>query len=301
MKAAKTLLLIYTLAPLFCTAQISNHMDSIRVNGKTKATPAYLWQGVSIESVLSQIVPYTTDSISAIADEAMNIAYLAGINSSNAIYRQLSAKVVAMGLFRDNRTISNTISRLKSYSATDINDETKNIIEDKLKDWKSGYYNGIALMAAQLGVGKFQIMDRLNTDRNATTELKWDLHLALARLGEQKDIDYVVRKAKSIPMDYIEEIMHSIVPQLIYTRSKDATDICVEMLQDNRCKCSSPNPTIDKKILCGYRIMEMLAPAIKDFPYKVDKSGSLDTDDYEEALAVIRQWFLDNPDYQTID
>ena len=43
--------------------------------------------------------------------------------------------------------------------------------------------------------------------------------------------------------------------------------------------------------------MEMLAPAIKNYPYSLDATGELLTDDYDKALYNIREWFKKNPQY----
>jgi len=56
------------------------------------------------------------------------------------------------------------------------------------------------------------------------------------------------------------------------------------------------------KIQCGYRIMEQLAPIIKDFPYGIKTSGDIDTANYREALTNTRKWFSEKKgDYEIID
>ena len=43
--------------------------------------------------------------------------------------------------------------------------------------------------------------------------------------------------------------------------------------------------------MCAYRVMEYLAPIIKDFPLEVDRDNELNIDDYEKGLLVCRSWF----------
>ena len=77
--------------------------------------------------------------------------------------------------------------------------------------------------------------------------------------------------------------------------------VCVGILQDDDCKSASGNPDVDAKILCGYRIMELLAPVIKGYPYKSSASGMIGASIYEEALSVVRKWFADNTEYEIIE
>ena len=197
--------------------------------------------------------------------------------------------------------MSNNISRLRYFGKTDVDTAAQRLIEERLNKWNAIYYEQVAKMAAQLGVGYEQILSRQMIDKESDVETRWAMHLAMARLGEQRDIDFVVRRAASIPYEYVEDLMRLIIPELIYTRQKQAIDVCVKILQDDGCKCASGNPNVDAKILCGYRIMELLAHVVKGFPYAVSATGMIETDDYEGALRVVRKWFADNPNYEVIE
>ena len=52
---------------------------------------------------------------------------------------------------------------------------------------------------------------------------------------------------------------------------------------------------------CGYRIMEYLAPVIKDFPLKTDASGDVITKDYEHALMQVREWLKNKGEHYVIE
>lgn len=293
-------IVVLFIMPLLSQAQVTAYLDSIRVNGKTYVTPERLWKNTDVPTLTKQLTVYINDTSSLVVEESYDIMYHAGISSANLSERQMAMEFVAKGLDGDMRIVSKNISHLEGFLPADVNGVTQKILETRLDDWESAYYSRVAKLSARLGIGRLQIRNRQFLDKKADVELKWDMHLALARLGEQTDIDFVVRKASAIPYDYSEDLMTMIVPQLIYTRQKPAIDVCVEMLQADKCKCASANPTVDVKILCGYRIMEMLAPVIRNFPYKVSKSGMIEADDYEEALSTIREWFQAHPDYSII-
>lgn len=290
------------LTPQMALAQIAEYLDDIRVNGKTKVTPEYLWKTTDVVALTEQLNTYVHDSVTDVADEAYNIVALAGRNSDNTVGRQAAVRFLASGLNNgSSRIVSNNIGRLRHFGKTDVDTTAQRLIEERLNKWNAIYYEQVAKMAAKLGVGYEQILSRQMMDKDADVEITWAMHLAMARLGEQRDIDFVARRATSIPYEYVEDIMRLIIPELIYTRQKPCIDVCVKILQDDGCKCASGNPNVDAKILCGYRIMELLAPAVKGFPYAASATGMIETDDYEEALRVVRKWFADNPNYEVIE
>jgi hypothetical protein len=92
-----------------------------------------------------------------------------------------------------------------------------------------------------------------------------------------------------------------VLSDLIYTRRKAALDYCVALLYSDDELCRSPNPDYDGSIVCAYRIIELLAPVIVDFPIQVNPSIGLETDDYPKTLQSIRDWFKQNPDYRIIE
>ena len=81
-------------------------------------------------------------------------------------------------------------------------------------------------------------------------------------------------------------------------RQKESFDYCISILNSKERLCHSLNPDNSESILCGYRILEMLAPVVVNIPLTVDASGSLSSDDYESQLESVRQWFLNNREYQ---
>ena len=52
----------------------------------------------------------------------------------------------------------------------------------------------------------------------------------------------------------------------------------------------SANADSEENILCGYRVLEYIAPVMIDFPLPVDEFGELEIDDYEAGLEEVRQW-----------
>jgi hypothetical protein len=127
----------------------------------------------------------------------------------------------------------------------------------------------------------------------------WQAHLALARMGNNQSMKECLKIADANPLgnDYIKVI----VPGIIYTRQKTCIDMLVNMLKNKEDACTSPNPNYSGKIPCRYRIVEVLASVIADFPVKVTSEGDLVTNDYEGALQTSIKWFNEHKDYKFID
>jgi hypothetical protein len=83
----------------------------------------------------------------------------------------------------------------------------------------------------------------------------------------------------------------------VYTRQPAIFKFLEGVINNNSENCQSSNPDSSKKMLCGYRVMEQIAPVIKDFPVKTDETGDLVSNDYVAALQQVRSWFAANPNY----
>jgi hypothetical protein len=96
--------------------------------------------------------------------------------------------------------------------------------------------------------------------------------LALARLGEESAINEILSKVSSKETD--NKMIYVYYPDLIYTRQKKMYDFLIERMMDKKAQCYSANPNSSEKIDCGYRIVEILASAIKDFPQRSDSKNA---------------------------
>lgn len=137
---------------------------------------------------------------------------------------------------------------------------------------------------------------QLNSKLNA--QIKWSAYLALARLGDPRALDYVVQRVQKI--DVNDDVVYELFPGLVYTRQKLAINYLIQVIQRDDKNCQSADPENSGSINCAYRVLEFLAPVIKDFPIKADASGDLNVRDYESALKLARTWFSKHPDYNII-
>jgi hypothetical protein len=115
-------------------------------------------------------------------------------------------------------------------------------------------------------------------------------------MGNGETAAWCVQKARKAPVN--SNTVGYLLPDLIYTRQKTAIDYCVELLFSDEKLCMPPNPDLSEKIPCAYRIIELLAPAIENFPIEVNPSIGLESDDYPKTLQTVREWFQANSNYK---
>ncbi len=127
-------------------------------------------------------------------------------------------------------------------------------------------------------------------------KVRWAAHLALARLGEQPAINFINRRVRSFEVG--DDLVYDILPDVIYTRQKQLYDYLVELLNSNERNCEPADPDQGGLINCAFRILEMLASEIADFPIATSASGDLMVTNYRVALQTAREWFAAHPDYQ---
>lgn len=125
--------------------------------------------------------------------------------------------------------------------------------------------------------------------RNFTKQERWATFKALARLGDKESLDYCLQRISSMPLN--DQVVDVLYPDLVYIHKKETFDLIIKALSNNDKLCSSTNPNSEQNIVCGYRLMELIAPFIKNFPIKILPSGDLDTKDYPKALKDVRDWF----------
>ncbi|GEM_PF-1352289 len=138
-------------------------------------------------------------------------------------------------------------------------------------------------------------LDKIAKEDTLLTNIdKWNIKLAKSRCGDTEAANYCLTRVKRLSVN--DDFIYEIVPDLIYTGSRQLIDYVVDIMLSKEKNCSSANSEVDTKILCGYRVMEMLASVIVDFPIKIDDSGELDTDDYITALKECCKWIENKRD-----
>ncbi len=251
--------------------------------------------------MIREFEPYTKDSLENIRSFAYNAIAVSGQKSTDSLTRQVAVNILVGGCTDKEAALRKNIAeQLENFLKPDFTVPAKQRIAGLLS-MKADYYRntvkliGFLDMREQIPVLK-QMLDS-GTVKNRT--LRWDVHLTLARLGVQDEINYCVSFVRSVGVN--DRVIYNLFPDLVYMRTKEAVDYMVEVLMSDAKNCYSPNPDNPVKIRCGYRVMEYLAGIIKDFPIKTDSYGEADIDDYEVALVLSRDWFKQHLNDYEID
>ncbi|MCG8532711.1 MAG: hypothetical protein MI749_18920, partial [Desulfovibrionales bacterium] len=100
-----------------------------------------------------------------------------------------------------------------------------------------------------------------------TRKERWAAQLALIRLNDLPTVQRMLSRLQANPVT--DAMVYDLFPELLYTRNKEIYDFLVTVLQSNSIRCESANPDNTEDLPCAYRVMELLAPYIQDFPLPV--------------------------------
>lgn len=270
---------------------LDNYMQQIRTVEYANSPDKAMYSQENAPLLLNLLGNYYSESLPKVRLQACYLTYKAAKNVSNAGQKQNAVMVLVNGLKDpDSGNVGIIASWLTDYKKEDFNQEAKDSLESILKR-KTLYRDKIVKLVAFVGLANQveYIKSGLSNGIFQTTKEKWAAHLALARLGVEEEIDFCLDIVKSQGVN--DDVIYELVPDLIYTRQQKCFDYIIELLQSKARNCMSANPESTQKIMCGYRIMEYLAPVIKDFPLEADSTGDLVVDDYEKALIDLRAWF----------
>lgn len=170
-----------------------------------------------------------------------------------------------------------------------------NIIKVKMFN-KSSYFSLIVRLIGNLNITDVNsiLNSRLHEKNKYTTSEIWNMRLALAKLGDSVQLNYCISKLKSLEIN--DDIIFSLIPDMIYLKDMVIFDYLFDEILKDKKNCTSLNPDNEISINCAFRLIELVAPYIIDFPVRVGFSGDLEIDNYPLALIKVRKWIIENKD-----
>lgn len=294
MKYIITMLCLLPLNMLF-GGELSDYMNTYKVSQKSDYnSEKQIIENYSFTKLASELETFYNDSLLLIRKKAYYFIYKKGLLSKEKHQQTAVLKLIQGCSDVNGGIIGQSLSYLQDFPVTSFNETARMQINSLLLKKRVPHLKKLAMLAGYIGTGEETMRKKLLLP-DINVETRWFYSLALARLGSSEHAAYCVSAVKKMPVN--NDLVTFILPDLIYTRQSEAIIYCVEILNQDTKNCYSPNPDKPDNILCGYFIMELLAPVIIDFPYKTDATGSLNTVNYEKALKDIRQWFKENPDF----
>ncbi len=279
--------------------QLTEYMQKVRSEKMPPVAPQNLYQNNQPNEMLTYLKDYYNDSITDVRRKAYYLTYRTGIENKQSA--QQSIIQLTDGLNDENTGIAGSVlDYLKEFRNTDFTEEARKRIADLLRQEMPHYKKLIKITGfLNLQEQKDYLKTMLLNQEYSGNSERWAINLALARMGDADAINFCLSTVKQMPVN--DDLIYEIVPDLIYTRQKQIIDYLITLLMSDEKNCYSANPESAGKIRCGYRIMEYLAPVIKNFPLQTDPGGEIVTKNYKEALKISRDWFNQHKeDYQMI-
>jgi hypothetical protein len=280
--------------------QIDSYFTLIR-EGRSGNVPVSTLRNPKNENdVFSSVIPYLNDSLNVIRYSAYSLIASLGQQSTSSTFRQRSVAILISG-WRDKDSGINGLvgSALQQFIQSDFT----NPVKDSLRAFIQvipPYYGKLVKLCGTLGMADqiTIIQSQIQSNSIKSKNDKWAAYLALCRMGNAQAISYVMTDVRKLGVN--DDVVYEVFPDLIYARQRETISYIIESLNSDAKNCESPNPEINEAIPCAYRVMEYLAPVIKDFPVKADASGDLEVQDYKTALTQVRSWFNTHPNYEII-
>lgn len=264
-------------------------------SGKHQSVPRNLFQPKSAGKTLSLIAPYLEDTLKVVRSKAYAIVQLAGTNAQSLPIRQDAvSKLSAACKDGDSGNMGAVLGYLTAFRKEDFTMAAKDALVNLFRR-KTAHYDKLIKLIGFLEMK--QVQDDLRTlsqESSASKKDRWAAMLALARMGDNQSTENIMSRVRKMTVN--DDVVYQLFPDLLYTRQREAIALLIEALNSDVENCMSADAEHDAKIPCGYRVMEMLAPVIEDYPLAVDESGDIDTKDYVSALKTVREWFIAHPD-----
>jgi hypothetical protein len=274
------------------TNELSKAMAQVRQGQYYKGTgPFQKAMATSPAQLIKEVQPYLADTVTSVRSLAYELVHAAGKKSSEKTVCQSAVFILVQGCKDKGSGIAgNTSKYLEQYNREDFSVTAKDTISAIIRRG-TGYLENVLLVAGYLNLtGTIADVRIIFTNLHQNDKTKWAGHLALARMGDTVETDYCIRIVQTRTIN--NAVVYNMVPGLIYTRQKAAYDYLVTLLNSDDKNCLSPNPDRGGQIVCGYRIMEFLAPVVVDFPlHTIDGLNQIKTDNYDKALETARDWF----------
>ncbi len=274
---------------------VLNYMNAVRTDQLQAVPSAILNNEAAALDIIASLGIYAEDTLEVVRRKAYYIVKRIGEKSTDTTVRQQVVSFLMNGVADTDRGISGYCSEsLSGFDRADFSQADRNRLGEYLIP-QTPHFDQVIQLAGYLGEDGYRNALVSITDSEANFTIRWASRLARARMGDPASIDYILRKLQQAPIN--DDFVYDIVPDLVYTRQLEIIKFLEGIIQNEEKNCSSADPDANTKILCGYRVIEYLAPVIENFPLPIDEFGELEIDNYENALIIVREWFSENTNY----
>jgi hypothetical protein len=281
--------------------RLAQAMEQKRTNNYFAGTRAFADDMVAVPNRLMELLPlYEQDSIAPVREFTCELYAFLHKNTADNQIKQAAMVHLGTALSDSVQDVrAAAAAALNEISAGEFSDEIKQLIVRSLSAYGPLDEEQV-LLAGYLHLTELTgILQQLKNNPTLDNGVRWRCYLALARIGDEPSLNFILAAIQKRGVN--DRVVYNDFPDLIYTQQRKAFDYLIKELFSDEQKCHSPNPNIACEMVCGYRIMEILAPVIKDFPLSVTATGAINAKNYDNALEKARKWLKQHEtDYEII-
>ena len=296
--AALVLLFVLSASAQSSVKELQRYMAEVREK-PYRSLPASILDDEKNESqLLDVLAPYYTDTLKMVRQKAFYITRRIGQKSTVPGIQSRAIASLSLALNeKDTGIRGSALDALTQFNKASFPPAVRDSIGESISP-NSANLEALLKLAGFLELQKYSSAIQSILSSSANANIKWAARLALARMGDPSATDWIANKLNTANVN--DDFVYDVVPDLVYTRQPLIFDYLEGIIKSDEANCSSANPDSDKKILCGYRVLEHIAPVIQNFPLTTDESGDLRVSNYESALKQARAWFAHNHTYALV-
>ncbi|MFM9840586.1 MAG: hypothetical protein ACKVOQ_20125 [Cyclobacteriaceae bacterium] len=268
-------------------------------NGKYPSIPLEATKKENAAIILNALPAYLHDSISAVRGHASSLSKLIGTQSKVSTIRNKAVQqLIIASKDKDTGNAGSALIFLTEFNKSDFSRVDQDTLYAIFKR-KSSHLNALIRLMGYLEIQSAKNdLFILSQNTSIGRKERWAAMLSLARMDDEQAATDVMRRVQRMPVT--DAVVYEVFPDLIYTRRQEAINYLVEALNNDAKNCESANSDNTERIPCAYRVMEMLAPIIENYPLKQNASGDIETTDYPAALQKVREWFKVNKGFKIL-
>jgi hypothetical protein len=274
---------------------LNQYVNGLR-QSKSADIPNALLMEVNSLDVLDEVPSFLHDSLPNVRSGMYFLVGKIGIQSKqSAIKISAVDKLIAGRNDKNSGNVGLIWNILSKFKREDFTNASKDCLRFSLRS-RSVHFDRLLKL-----IGYLQMRELIEEIRPLTLppnnqQHRWAALLTLSRMGDSEAIQSVLQRVQKLKVN--DESIYEVFPGLIYTHQREIFDYVLTILNSEEKNCFSAETESEVPILCGYRLMELLAPSIEAYPLELDSAGDIKTKNYEKALAEVRKWFRQNKTYR---
>ena len=276
---------------------VKDHLEKIGKGKSSTLSRSDLSAFTETSDIVTLLTTYLDTSNEKVKKEAVRLMIVVGAQNASSYTRKSAVGNLMKNVDTENDSGNSQIVKgLQKFMLEDFDETAKRNVGKFVR----AEYSPLEKWVELAGFLQLQpVLDEMKIKHQDNKQLRQKIGIALTRCGDKAKVANLLKNLQKIEVN--DEFVYGVVPLLVYARQKETTDFLFDIILSDEKKCTPAGPDIEGNILCGYRVMEAIAPYVEGIPLEIGPSGDLVTNDYKSALTKTRKWISDNrSEYQLI-